>query len=63
MRVPTTTATCSLCGEGGIATRNDEADQWYGAKLTHTDPNICVRNIKRKLLQRLKQVAQEVEEV
>ena len=52
-----------MCGEGGIATRGDEADQWHGAVLTHTDPNICVRNIKRNIVQRLKQVAEEVEEI
>ena len=63
MIIPTTTATCSMCGESGIATRGDEADQWHGAVLTHTDPNICVRNIKRNIVQRLKQVAEEVEEI
>ena len=63
MRIPTTTATCSLCGEGGIATRDAESDQWFGAVLAHTDPNICIRNIKQKLSQHLRQIAEEVENV
>lgn len=39
---------CDICGEPGMTTIGDSAEQWLGGQLRHTDPNVCARNLKRR---------------
>jgi hypothetical protein len=41
-------ACCDVCGGPGVATVSAAADQWMGAKIRHTDPEICAAYLRRK---------------
>ena len=40
--------TCDVCGEGGVTTISNQADRWLGGTLSHSNPEVCARNLRRK---------------
>lgn len=57
MRIHIIPVTCDVCGEGGMSTPNDSAQQWFGGQMVHTDPRVCAENLaaKRRKFEREKE--------
>lgn len=42
------TAHCNICGKAGAATSDTHTAQWKGETVVHSNPNICIANLKAK---------------